>query len=246
MDSLDEFLLFHIDKLTAGQDIPIDLNKVAAQTGATIEEREMIPEAAVDTQDGHFHIYVQNNFREMPGASVRSRFSLAHEIGHTLFFELRDGQLKPRKDAPRGDDLEMACNRAAGMILVPTKALRRELRQHTVLGADAVVSLAAKFQVSPAVMLRRLHDTGAFEVDWSPVLTSRTGEVFTIEFAPYPPWLKGHIVKPSVGQNFMQWFGPAESVDGLLARKCLNGTLEAEPIDISRSKTIFGLRFRST
>jgi len=35
----------------------------------------MIPEAVMETIDGCFHIYLRS--------SLRSRFSLAHEIGHT-------------------------------------------------------------------------------------------------------------------------------------------------------------------
>ena len=57
----------------------------------------MIPEAAMQITDGQFRIYLQSNFTEMPGASVRRRFSLAHELGHTLFYEEQDGELTSQR-----------------------------------------------------------------------------------------------------------------------------------------------------
>jgi hypothetical protein len=55
---------------------------------------------------------------------------------------------KPRQDAPRGDGLEVACHRAAAMILVPTKILRAELKQRECKDARAIAELGRRFDVS--------------------------------------------------------------------------------------------------
>ena len=246
MDSLDKFLNYHIEKLVADQDVPVNLMKLAARIGAVVEEREMIPEAATDVKDGRFHIYLQSNFKDMPGAALRSRFSLAHEIGHTLFYEQQISALNSRKDAPTGDRLEAACQKAAAMILVPCKPLRSEIRRREVSNAAAIVDLADRFEVSTEVMLRRLNELGEFENGWAPVLTRRNGRMFEIEYAAYPPWLKSHLGKPQIGTDFSMWFRSTEDSEGILRRKHLEGRLEAEPFQITGSKTIFEVRFRSS
>jgi hypothetical protein len=54
-----------------------------------------------------------------PGFASASAFRSLYEITHTLFFEDRDGAMKPRRDAPTGDRLEAACQAGAGLLIVP-------------------------------------------------------------------------------------------------------------------------------
>jgi Zn-dependent peptidase ImmA (M78 family) len=244
VDSLDKFLEFHIEKITADKTIPIDLTAVSVAIGAVIEEREMIPEAAMHAEGRGFCIYLQSNFVDMPGAALRRRFSLAHEIGHTLFYEERDGELKPRKDAPRGDGLEVACHKAASMILVPGKALRVQLRQDAPANSNAIVDLANQFEVSVEVMVRRLSELGAFENTWAPVLARRSGGALTIEYAAYPPWLKSHLNAPSRGVSFNKWFRGSEQADGGFKKKIHEGVLEASPVKLTGSSVMFELRMQ--
>ena len=245
MDSLDKFLEFRIEKLTSDQGIPIDLAAICTQIGAVVEEREMIPEAAMQVTDGQFRIYLQSNFREMPGLSLRRRFSLAHELGHTLFYERQDGELKPRKDAPRGDSLEDACHQAASMILVPSKALKPELRQQPPASAAAIVEFASRFDVSIEVMLRRLNECGVFEHGWAPILARRSGDAVAIEYAVYPPWVKSHFSAPKRGVTFNGWFRGIEQADGILRKETQDGILEALPVKVTGSLVIFELRILS-
>jgi Zn-dependent peptidase ImmA (M78 family) len=243
VDSLDNFLNFHIERLTADEEAPVNLRTIAAKIGAVVEEREMVPEAVMAVIDGRFHIYLQSNFKNMHGAALRERFSLAHEIGHTLFYEDRDGDLKARTDAPKGDKLEIACQRAASMILIPNKVLRNELRQRDVPNAAAIIDFANRFEVSIEAMVRRLQEFGCYENDWAPVLTRRKGQAFAIEYAAYPPWLRSHVRKPQIGAKFATWFSATDTSDGIFKRNVPNGMLEARPFDVTRSKTIFEVRY---
>jgi Zn-dependent peptidase ImmA (M78 family) len=245
LDSLDRFLEFRIEKITSEQAIPVDLAAVCHQLGAVVEEREMIPEAAMRVTGGQFHIYLQSNFVEAPGSRMRRRFSLAHELGHTLFYEQQNGEMKPRKDTPRGDSLEAACHRAASMILVPSKVLKPELKRQPPANARAVVDLANRFEVSTEVMLRRLNEFGVFEHDWAPVLTRRSGGVLAIEYAAYPPWLKSHLSPPGRGASFKGWFRGSEQPDGKFQKETHEGVLEALPIELTGTSVIFELRMQS-
>ncbi len=244
MDSLDKFLEFRTEKITSDQAIPVDLASVCAQVGAVVEEREMIPEAAMQVTDGLFRIYLQSNFIEAQGSKMRRRFSLAHELGHTLFYEQQDGELKPRRDTPRGDSLEAACHKAASMILVPSKMLKSELRIQPPTNANSVVELANRFDVSTEVMLRRLNEFGVFEHGWTPVLTRRSGGSLAIEYAAYPPWLKSHLNPPSRGTSFSGWFRGSEQPDGAFVKETHVGVLEASPVKVTGSSIIFELRMQ--
>jgi IrrE N-terminal-like domain len=210
-----------------------------------VEEREMIPEAAMQPRDGRFYIYVQSNFKDQAGSAYRRRFSLAHEIGHTLFFEQRGGELKARADAPRGDALEAACHRAASMILVPAKTLRAELQRQPVESTAQIDRLAARFAVSVEVMLRRLHDSDAFVHGWAPVLTRRTGPGLVIEYGAYPVWLKPYSDAPKRGVEFSTWFRATEQEEGVLKKRVGEVMIEASPVNVTSSLVIFELRMHS-
>jgi hypothetical protein len=173
--------------------LPIDPAVIAQLLGnVDIEEREMIPEAAVQVLGSRFRIYLRSNFMDRPGARVRRRFSLAHEIAHTFFFEVRDGVLKPLRGAPRGDSLEAACHEGARRLLVPSRFLEKELKQ-SCHGED-VVRLAKLFDVSVEVMLRRLGNEPALEFEGVSFTLTRAGKV---EYAMYPPHLGELLGRPS-------------------------------------------------
>src|SRR5574340_1232702 len=110
-----------------------------------------------------------------------------------MFHQPRNGELKPRADTPRGEALEAACHRAASMILIPAKALHSELQKQTLDGAAQAIRLADRFEVSIEVMIRRLHEIGMFNNDWTVVLARRIGSKLAIEFAAYPVWLKPYL-----------------------------------------------------
>lgn len=250
MASLERFLECQIDKITTGQTVPVDLPSVCDQVGAVVEEREMIPEAAMQVTSGQFRIYLQSNFSEAPGSTVRRRFSLfslAHKLGHTLFYERQNGAMKPRRDSPRGDSLEAECHKAASMILVLGKVLKPELKKRPPINANSVMELANRFEVSTEVMLRRLAEFGVFEHGWAPVLTRRIGAVLAIEYAAYPPWLKSHLNAPNRGVPFNEWFRGAEQPggSGTFKKATNNGVLEALPVTLTGASVIFDLRMQS-
>jgi IrrE N-terminal-like domain len=138
---------------------------------------------------------------------LRRRFSIAHEIVHTFFYEMRGGCLKPKRQVPRGNRLEGACHKGAALLLVPDRFLPGELQGPGPIGARRIVDLAGKFQVSIEVMLRRLDQLEVFESHRvAPVLVRGFGSEAEIEFSVYPTWLRLFLSKPRRGVGLSSWF----------------------------------------
>jgi len=252
---LDSVVVRRIEQLVAGLEPPVDLHRLAEQARVlAVEECEMIPEAVIAHEAGGFRIYLQSNFKDLPGAVVRRRFSLAHEIAHTLFFEDRDGEMKPRMGAPTGERLEASCNQAAGLILVPAGLLNRELRDFVrPWGAECLGRLSERFGVSVEVLLRRLNTLESYSDRFAPVLLrcQPTGQ-FAIEYAVSAPWLKVILTQPQRGQDFLEWFYKSRSAgedcvphvprDPPWERRTSLGLLVATPVDLTASLRIVELR----
>lgn len=94
--------------------------------------------------------------------NTRIRFSIAHEIAHTLFYSITESPPSILREFKSGggktalDNLERNCNLLASYLLLPTKYLNRELEKHTQLQADTLIQLAKKAGVSIETLVRRL------------------------------------------------------------------------------------------
>jgi hypothetical protein len=129
-----------------------DLLKLRTVPRADIRDARTIPEG-----DG---MCIEYNPSRPRG---RVRYSIAHEIAHTLFPDCFE-QIRNR--APRhemkGDDwqLEMLCNIAAAEFLMPIGSLG-EVKQED-LNIDRILELRKKYDVSTeAILLRAVHATDA-------------------------------------------------------------------------------------
>jgi hypothetical protein len=254
MESLNRFIE-HRAKLVLDQYVslpdtkpyPVELYAVGRLCGVeSFEEREMVPEAVMTTLTEGFKIYLQSNFADLPGMRTRRRFSLAHEIAHTFFFEVRDGALRLVAKAPIGDQLEQACHMGARLLLVPERFLKHELDlDGDSITAEQIVRLSALFDVSVEVMLRRLQDLAVFErADVAPILVHRGA----IEFAVYPPWLKAVLPTPKRGLQFTSWFNRRKSAQNIVHEErsleslTSMGLLRARCVEITHSLCIFELK----
>ena len=103
---------------------------------------------------------VQLNARQ---SVARRRFTLAHEIGHTFFFELEEVQgadwLRPRdvdlRRVHAAKDVEHYCNLIASELLMPAKQFSLAL-QRLGVGAPSLLQLAGLFRVSVQAAARRM------------------------------------------------------------------------------------------
>lgn len=87
----------------------------------------------------------------------RIRFSIAHEIAHTLFPDCKDQvRHRVRREAMRDDEwqLEMLCNIAASELLMPAGEL--PIGSQARLGIDELIELRDQFDVSLETILLRV------------------------------------------------------------------------------------------
>lgn len=92
--------------------------------------------------------------------AVRSRFDLAHELGHlVLHRHIRSKQLTTKADFKT---IEMQANRFAGALLLPSKTFLEELYSLTL---DAFLAQKKRWCTSVALMVRRCEDLGVLNED---------------------------------------------------------------------------------
>jgi O-acetyl-ADP-ribose deacetylase (regulator of RNase III) len=131
---------------------PYDPSQLAELLGIALLPTEAVIDARTKSKGNKFRIEF-NPVRP----SARLRFSLAHEIGHTLF---PDCALSIRNRAThedmQGDEwqLEMLCNVAAAEILMPIGSLPNF--DEFVPTVDSVLQFRRRFQVSCEAVLMRL------------------------------------------------------------------------------------------
>jgi hypothetical protein len=161
---------------TISNSLPVDLNRIAATRAVRrIEFTPLLTHGGLAVRNDGFIIYVRCNNGEsadltarfakdgtgvsLPTAVARrARFTIAHEIAHTFFYDVR--RMPPRPKTQVNDDasatkLELACNQIAGLILIPETALQRRLANFDVVSPDELRMLANAAVVSAQAVIYR-------------------------------------------------------------------------------------------
>lgn len=116
----------------------------------------------------------------------RRRFTLAHEICHTFFYELVP-EIKFVPHEPSEDE-ERLCDLGAGELLMPRSLLRHSARDRAVC-LESLAALANEYQVSMAAMLLRLRTLRLWRcelTEWHPMLNESFALRRVIGGAPKP------------------------------------------------------------
>ena len=150
--------------------MPVDLFSVAARCGVrSIEIRDMVPRGGLECVEGGFKVYVRGEVEaeytlpvdEPQSLDVRQRFTLAHELAHSLLYVHRGKtRPRPRSGLPKGRELEALCDDNAARFLVPLEFLRKRLKDKSDLGHQDVVALAQEFRASRESVLRQIARAG--------------------------------------------------------------------------------------
>jgi len=150
---------------------PVDLHALARHRRVKrLGLRLMVPRGVlVPVQEG-FEIFLRDldsrdldiDAPEPRGLlSARQRFTFAHEIAHTFFYENPKAVPPPLHGLKNPRDLEDLCHSAAGRLLVPSNLLknevRRELGDSERIDSGFIRAMVARFQVSPDVIIERLR-----------------------------------------------------------------------------------------
>ena len=211
----DDFVLGRVDWILreTRQDrtpLPVDLGRVCDQLGVKVEWRKMVPEAAVVVRPDGLLICLQDNFREDRRTPRRQRFTWAHEICHSLFFQLDKTPPCPFPGTPKGAILEKMCQRGAGRILLPQVLLEDLFGvSNQVESVGQLLEIAEQFEISPEVVLRRLSEQPEIFASHqgflllSPGVGSRFPQL--IRFYGGGAWVTKEIPVPQVGQPLEDW-----------------------------------------
>jgi Zn-dependent peptidase ImmA (M78 family) len=93
----------------------------------------------------------------------RLRFSIAHELAHTFFYDTSKKRPQLTKTFSSGgglaalDNLERNCNTIASHLLLPTPMFRKEFLRLKMISPETVLSFAHKAGVSLQALLLRLN-----------------------------------------------------------------------------------------
>jgi hypothetical protein len=105
--------------------------------------------------------------RMMPS---RLRFSLAHELAHTFFYDLSEPAPRIAKEFASGggrtalENLELYCNKLASHLLLPTAMVRAEFLRMKVIDPNSILRLSKRAGVSVEALVRRLGDENSLFV----------------------------------------------------------------------------------
>ena len=103
---------------------------------------------------------------------TRQRFALAHELGHSLFFNSDEPHpFRPYSNHESSDYEERLCDIFAGEILLPKDSLTKHVCQFDKPAADAVLHLAKVFDVSAQCLAIRISELRLWQaavIGWTP------------------------------------------------------------------------------
>jgi hypothetical protein len=230
---------------------PIDPVKIAPFCAVlSVEPRPMIPEGVLTPVPGGFRIYLQSNFAH-ERTKRRTRFTLAHELAHTFFYDLNGEMPKPLKGGPKGKRLESLCHIGASQILLPDALLRQQLEMKgEVASAHSILDLARLFDVSVEVVMRRLHELRLIaDENFAAVLvdTVQAGRQ-VIQAACYGSLLLSNANRPARGMDFDTWVAPLlgssrETEPSEWTRTTRTTTITAKKVFRSKRSFILDLKF---
>jgi len=175
-------IAWQCDALTRDMTPPIPLREISLRCRVKeVVFQPLLVEAGLAIDDDGFVVFVScdeevkqdwtlafNNetqkSRTLPG---RVRFSLAHELIHTFFYDTKQQPYRnwlSEKHYKEIDSLEATCNYGASQLLLPTRLLKSDTKKCNVLSIDSIIGLVRKYCVSIECLIHRM----AKLEDWTP------------------------------------------------------------------------------
>lgn len=163
------------DVLTRGISPPISLQEIFIRCNVKkVVFQPLLVEAALAINDDSFVVFVNCdessksayqlafNSADLQGRYLpgRIRFSLAHELIHTFFYDTEKHPYVNRLNSANTkviESLESACNFGASLLLLPTRPLKTDTDKKDILSLNNIIHLARKYQVSIECLITRLE-----------------------------------------------------------------------------------------
>lgn len=163
----------------AGDRLPVDLGHLRRQRAVTsIEFWPLLADGGLVTHEDGFKILVRCGRRQqkhelerlfdedetgqrLPPEIVRqARFTIAHEIAHTFFYDIRQRPPVAREFVTKQAepaDIEHVCSTLAGTLLLPEQALRRDFRNADLLQPEILKKISDTALISRPALVWRIR-----------------------------------------------------------------------------------------
>jgi len=156
--------------------LPVNLRRIATNRAVRrIEFTPLLTLGGLAVCDDGFNIYVRCDIGQSadltarltedgtgaslpPAISRRARFTIAHEIAHTFFYDIRRMPPRPKthvNDGVSATKLELACNQIAGLILMPGAVVQRDFAKFDFGRPEELRMLADAALVSAQAVIHR-------------------------------------------------------------------------------------------
>ena len=223
---------------------PVNLEAVAKSAGIDIRHTAMIPEGVFAIENKLPVIYLQSNFDDELYSRARQRFTLAHEICHSLFHDFGRDSPGLLRGTPSGDALEVLCNHGAGQLLVPNDQLLAAAGEDGVAGNESVLGLAKLFEVSLDVIVRRIGEVErSLPVDLGFLVTRRDDKKgLRVSASALDREFRTLVAEPRNGALFEDWMQKLQ--DAVAQRDQLSVVTASNYV--SRTTAIHEVRLVST
>lgn len=185
---------------------PFDIIELAKLNGYEVAPSDLVIDARILPRPKNKYLIEYNPFQN----PRRISFSIAHEIGHTLFSDCSETiRYRSKELETSAWELEFLCNVAAAEILLPY-AVFSEDANNTPLNLDSLIELANKYKASlesvfirfcevvqkPCmILLANINENDELEVQYS-VKSDDNNLVFPEKYV-VPKWSKAYECKKS-------------------------------------------------
>jgi hypothetical protein len=201
--------------LTAGSETlhPINPASIADRFGARVVRRPLDTFPGGGDRHGELHVVGRRWEISVPSdiSATRQRFSIAHEIGHILLFDVVAEQpalVRELRTPAVHDYVEGLCDKAAARILMPAAAFSRSIDEFGGRANHELIDrLMERFWVSAEAAVRRIVelDPAATLIIWDRVLDHPRGPAWRTskhqdrEYSQYiPDGLSASRLRPDV------------------------------------------------
>jgi hypothetical protein len=165
--------------ILSGGALPTALVKIARERRVTcIQFRPLLVDGGISVEDDGFKIFIHCNKAQSSDFQgrlarddtakflpARARFTLAHEIAHTFFFDLEKRppvSIVDFNDRRTLQSLEKTCHRAALHMLLPEAILHRDYRASDLLDPLILRALSSRAKMSTPALVMRFRDLETF------------------------------------------------------------------------------------
>ena len=219
VDSMTDYLLSRASRVKQIEP-PVNLfNLARIQRVMAVDFRPMLPTGGLSFRSPGFVIYLQDlrlskpnevavsdPIEDSPKMTRRQRFTMAHELAHTLLFDTSEPP-QPREGYPKGAKLEALCHRAARRILMPPRLVTAEVAKRAKLYARDILDLARLFDVSVEVALWRCDElTDVRDSDRAVIYLGKSSSG-TYQIASFfcSRWFRERMGCPKISMSPAEW-----------------------------------------